>query len=130
MSLTRRNLIRAAVAAPSGVGLASSERPRSDQGLESRLRSEIVDGELVIRIGISTLAFAAEEMPSNNPYDEDARDFVRQFLVTEPNLFARDVESAMHVEEENGDTPLNLFLDKMIEAAVEDGSMGVGMVKE
>ena len=43
--------------------------------------------------------------------------------ITDAVTFAGEVEHAMLSEREDGSTPLSDFLDKMTEAAVDDGSM-------
>lgn len=83
--------------------------------MSTPLETKIIDGKLVISIGVETLAFASR--PENGGP-----------LTTceiEPgweNEFARDVAYEIGREEENGDTPLAKFLDSMIEAAADNGS--------
>jgi hypothetical protein len=85
-----------------------------------------VDGEeLVIRIGIDVVAFAANESDHFKTYDLDTGDWVQKFKVTGPLEFSRDVKRAMLNEGEDGSTPLSRFLDKMNVAALEDGSTGI-----
>lgn len=60
----------------------------------------------------------------SNPFDEQANDYIRTFAITDPEQFAGDVGYAMEREREDGSTPLSDFLDKMAEAALDDGSMG------
>lgn len=88
---------------------------------------EVVDDELRIRIGVSVLKMAAEEMDSNNPwvgdFDEDGGRFVRQFTVIDPVEWAKDVRHALLDEAENGDTPLTIFLDEIFLATAENGSL-------
>lgn len=92
---------------------------------EQPLRVEVTpDGELVIRIGIGTLAFAAEHMEINNPFDEDTENFKRLWRVIEPMEFANDVRRALCDEGEDGSTPLTELLDAASWAAIEDGSLG------
>ena len=38
---------------------------------------QIVDNELVIRVGIDTLAWAFDHMEENNPYSDELHDFER-----------------------------------------------------
>jgi hypothetical protein len=85
-----------------------------------------VDGEeLVIRIGVDVVAFAANESDDFKPYDLETGDWVQKFKVTDPLEFSRDVKRAMLDEGEDGSTPLSRFLDKMNVAALEDGSTGI-----
>lgn len=87
------------------------------RGREAPLQAGIVKGELVIRIGVEVLAFAAMEGQKNemNVY----------YKVTDVDEFAKEVMLAMLHEEEDGSSPLTDFLDAAGTAAVEDGSIGV-----
>lgn len=94
------------------------------------LRVTVKDGALTISIGVETLAWAFEREPQgsqplNEKYDgedENLPEFVQKYLITNPGGFAMDVKRAMEDEEEDGNTELNKFLDRMCEAAMEDGS--------
>ena len=89
------------------------------------LKVSVEDEELVIRVGIDVVAFAANESDAFKPYDPDSGDWVQKFKVTNATEFANDVIQAMLSEREDGSSPLSMFLDKMDEAALEDGSMGI-----
>ena len=91
------------------------------QGLEVTVK----DGRLVISIGVQTLAHASAYADWANPFDEAADDYIRTFAIADAPQFAKDVVSAMLDEREDGATPLSLFLDKMAEAAINDGSLGM-----
>lgn len=90
-----------------------------------RLEAKVERGALVIRIGIGTLAHAVTYSDWANPYDEATGDYVRNFAITDAPQFASDVVHEMLREREDGSTPLSDFLDKMTEAAVNDGSLGL-----
>jgi hypothetical protein len=80
-------------------------------------------GALVIRIGAHTLAHAVSLADWANPYDhEKGGDYIRTFAITDAVAFAKDVQRAILDEREDGSSPLSDFLDKMTEAAVDDGS--------
>lgn len=124
--MKRRDLFRGAVALPLvGSRTEPDGRPVEKPGRDSRLRTEIIDGELRISIGVDTLAGAHWEAPYNDYYDADARDFVKLCRVTNPDEFAKAVRHEIDREAENGDTPLYLFLDKVMLAAIENGCEGV-----
>lgn len=74
------------------------------------LKVEIKDDELVIRIGIDVVAFAANESDDFKPYDIEAGNWVQKFKVTGPMEFAKDVKGAMLNESEDGSSPLSRFL--------------------
>jgi len=79
-----------------------------------------VEGEeLVIRIGVDTLAFAFETGEENQPFDREANDFRRSWKVVDPYKFAKGVGNALCNEEEDGSTPLTKILDEAYIAAVE-----------
>lgn len=85
----------------------------------------VTDGRLVIEIGIHTLAHAVSYADWANPYDHDKLEYLRTFAISDAQQFADDVKRAMLSEREDGSTPLSDFLDKMSEAAINDGSMGL-----
>jgi hypothetical protein len=84
-----------------------------------------VEGDqLVIRIGVDTLAFCFEIGENNQPYDEKAGDFRREFKVTDRHKFAKGVGLGMQTEREDGSTLLIDVIDRACTKAVED-AMGV-----
>jgi hypothetical protein len=89
------------------------------------LTVEIKDGQLKISVGIDTLAYSAEHSEYANPFDEKLYDYKQIFKITDPLQFAKDVKLILEREEEDGSTPLNLFLDKICESTFDDGSEGV-----
>jgi len=89
------------------------------------LKATIADGRLVIAIGVQTLAHASAASDWANPFDETVYDYIRTFAIDDAPQFAQDVVLAMLAEEEDGSTPLTVFLDKMAQAAIEDGSLGL-----
>jgi hypothetical protein len=91
----------------------------------NRLTASIEQGAVVIRIGVQTLAHAVTYAEWANPYDEEANDYIRTFAIEDEHEFAADVVRAMLAEREDGATPLTMFLDKMSEEAVNEGSLGL-----
>ena len=84
-----------------------------------------VEGDqLVIRIGVDTLAWCFEISNDNQPYDEKVGDFRRKFKVLDAHKFAKGVGIGLQDEEEDGSTPLTKILDEAYIRAVED-DMGV-----
>jgi hypothetical protein len=94
---------------------------REHQGTPLTVR--VKHGELQIVIGVDTLAHAVSYADWANPYEESTGDYIRTFAITDTEAFAKDVRDAMLSEREDGSSPLSDFLDKMTEAAVDDGSM-------
>ena len=89
------------------------------------LSVSVEDGQLVIRIGVDTNAWAFEHSNENNPFDDEKNDSVQTSRVTDSVGFARDTKRAMLDEGEHGSSPLTDFLDGMFTAAINDGSMAV-----
>ena len=87
------------------------------------LSVKVKNGELRISIGVNTLAHAVTYADWANPYDEQTGDYIRTFAIADAETFAKDVALAMQREKEDGSTPLSYFLDKMTEAALDDGSV-------
>ena len=84
---------------------------------DSPLRCKIEGNELVVRIGIDTLAFAAENMP-------ELFDQKYQIKVCNKKEFAKDAAGELLSEEEDGSSILSDALDKASMAAWENGSFG------
>lgn len=83
------------------------------------LTARLVDGQLVVSVGIETIKLAFEHHPEwDNP------DAVPS-AVTNPDEFAHDVILEMNDESENGSTPLTRFLDDMLMRAMNNGSMAL-----
>lgn len=104
----------------------TSRKKSFNKGSSDRPLSIKVQGrELVIRIGVGTLAWAFDHESENNPWDDEKNEHIQAFKVTDPKKFAKDVVYAALREEEDGSTPLSDFLDQICRAAAEDGSEGV-----
>lgn len=91
------------------------------------LQVRIEEAELVIRIGIGTLIYAAERCPRLYDYDRHKDNDIgdRYIEVEDENEFVKDTIHAMQAEEEDGSTPLSDFLDQMVVDVYEDGSAGI-----
>ena len=89
------------------------------------LTVEVKDGELQISIGIDTLAWAAMHSPDERLVwlDDETEEYMT-FGVYDELEFAIGVANEMENEEEDGTTPLHLFLDNMMVRAIEQGVMG------
>jgi hypothetical protein len=83
------------------------------------------DGRLCIEIGVHVLAYATAFADWANPFDEERNDYIRTFAIEDAHQFAKDVQDAMLAEREDGSTLLSDFLDKMAQAAIEEGSLGL-----
>ena len=92
--------------------------PKNMRPIDYPLQVRIEKGQLIISIGINTISDSVSRSPTLEQADYNYR-------VTDPEQFVKDLISAMEVESENGDTPLNHFLDDMIMAAIDEGSTAV-----
>lgn len=80
-------------------------------GKDQILQTKIVDGKLVMSIGVDVLAFAQN---NNNQFDG--------FDVINAEGFAKDVLAELEREEEDGTTKVHELLDEAMEAAHANGS--------
>jgi hypothetical protein len=94
------------------------------------LNIKIENGELVIRIGVPTLAWAADHMDEATVYDQDLRDFKQAWTVTDPAKFAKGVLNELIREEEDGSNPVTRMFDAAFLAAVDNGAEGVELADE
>ena len=97
---------------------------------DAPLSVEVKEDQLVISIGIDTLAYCFDHSEFAAPFDEEECEWVPKYKVISPAEFAKDVMYELDREEEDGSTPLNLLLDKMCEEAANNGSLGIEEVKE
>ena len=76
----------------------------------SQLKAEVIDGEMVITIGVDILSFA---MQSQNYWPEGAE-------IKSNELFAEDICKHILMEEEDGSTPIHRMLDTIVNSFTED----------
>jgi hypothetical protein len=88
-----------------------------------RLKVEIVDGRLVISIGVGTLAWAAEN-------DHEGGFSKPKLRIRGPTGWAREVLSELLREDETGETPVGKLLDDAFLRAVEAGSQHATIIEE
>lgn len=99
--------------------------PTDNRGADAPLTVDIENDEIVIRIGIGTVAWAFDHMEENNPWSDAKRDFVQTWKVSDPTEFAKDVVGELTNEEEDGSHPLSRLLDQVSTAAADQGSLGI-----
>ena len=85
---------------------------------ESPLSCEVVDGELVIKIGINTLAWAAR-LENGGILDKE------EVEIDNTGQFAKDVAGAIEKSDDAGNSLLTGLLDDAIKGAVDSGSSGL-----
>lgn len=78
------------------------------------LTIDILDGELVLRIGIDTLMIAVR---GGDEWDDET------MTIFDPDAFAAEIAHALeHNEQEDGTTDIHLAIDKAAMHVVENGS--------
>jgi len=86
------------------------------------LECVVEDDQLIIRIGIDTLAFSAEHCPLF--YDDRYRKYPPYVKVTNKEELANDVVGRLLHEQDDGTTSLHELLDNAIMDAYDNGSLG------
>lgn len=84
------------------------------------LKIAVEEDQLVIRIGVDALVFAAEHSEEFQPYNAKSGNF-DQWKIRDADEFAKAVANHLHDEEENGSTPVTRTLDEIFVLALEDG---------
>lgn len=87
---------------------------------DSPLKVEVLDGQLVVSIGVETLRFSRNQAEKDH---SDKRGVGTGYLVTDPYGFARDVVLELVKEREDGSTILTDVLDRATLDAIENGSI-------
>jgi hypothetical protein len=83
-----------------------------------QLNVQIVDGKLVISIGIDLLCFAVENKENCD------------YTITDNDGFAKDILNELEIEDEEGTTLVHTLFDKVANEAVEHGSYNVKLIQE
>ncbi len=89
------------------------------------LQIKIQDGQLVISVGIDTLAYCQQIVIDNDEYDSDT-----STTITDPIQFAKDVCGALEKEREDGSTIFTDLIDLAANNALNNGSTGVEYSKK
>jgi len=98
----------------------AADRAERESAKDRPLSCEIVEQQLVIRIGLATLKHAAEHCPF---FHDGAKRFYPPYCeVADAEQLAKDVRGELLREEEDGETELHRLLDAAIVAAWEQGS--------
>lgn len=84
---------------------------------EQPLTIEIVDGRLVVSIGIDALM---EAVRGGDDWDDET------MTIVDPDTFAAEIAHALETDEqEDGTTDIHLAIDKAATSAIEGGSEAV-----
>lgn len=87
------------------------------------LSCKVIAGQLIIRIGVETLAFSAAHHPDF--FDPEKPTENAHIVVTDQRQFAKDVKAELEKEDEIGNSPLTQLLDAAMRNAVEAGSAAI-----
>jgi hypothetical protein len=93
----------------------------SDKPLYVRIDND----QLIISIGINTLASASEDNDDWHEWDSRIHQFVPLWKVVDNKGWAKDVVHEMLREGKDGSSPLTRFIDKMAGEALDQGSLSV-----
>lgn len=88
----------------------------------SPLRTSVEGGELVIRVGVDTLAFSAENSLNNWKFDDAENTYKKLYEVTDHDQFALDVAREVESEYEIGQSLLTRMLDTAAEECFNNGA--------
>lgn len=88
-----------------------------DQGLTV----ELVDGRLVISIGVDALMAAVR---GSRPWEEQEEDG-RGYAISDVDGFADDILRELEHEEEDGTTLVHIAIDAAIARALDQGSLNI-----
>ena len=95
----------------------------SNKGKNAPLRCEIIDGELSVRVGVETFAFATKlGLTSEGKWPKDIG------AITCAEGFAKEAIDAMEEEREDGSTHLTDLFDWAALYAIEHGSQYVNLL--
>lgn len=97
--------------------MKQGDKPKSTDPKDQGLIVEIVDGKLVISVGVNILAFACEFGNPDNSNDA--------FKITNADDFAKEIMYILLAEEENGTTLVHKMLDTATNQALERGCLGI-----
>lgn len=118
--LARGPPVESFVCRPAVTLVAAGQTFRGPMSKDTPLSAKVEGDELVIRIGLHTLAFAAEHCPLFYDYEKNRHPpFVD---VADAGQLAHDTIRALFHEREDGSTPLGDTFDQATLHAFEDGS--------
>lgn len=89
------------------------------------LEVEIIEGVLVISIGVETFGSVVQFNDDlTEVYDEKTGEF-RSARVTDADLFAEAILYELNAESEDGTTIVHKMFDQAVENAIENGAEGI-----
>jgi hypothetical protein len=94
---------------------------------DTPLTVEIIDDQLVIRIGIGRLAYCAEHCERFYDYEQHPNG-PPYLKVNDVLEFAKEIKAALCSEREDGSGPLGDLLDDATEKAEDDGAVSFSRI--
>jgi len=92
---------------------------------DQHVNVELLEGRLVISIGIDTLATAVRWMPSiDDAFDEVEGKYI-ETEITDADKLAEAIAEQIDDEEEDGTTLVHRMIDKAALRAIENGAEGI-----
>lgn len=92
---------------------------------DQHVNVDIVDGRLVVSIGIDTLAVAVQYMPQLGEAFDEVEGKEIENEITDADKLAAAIVEALDDEEEDGTTLVHRMLDKAALRAIENGAEGI-----
>lgn len=105
---------------PFGAAMRALPFPPDDAPRHPRGLARIEGNEIVIRVPISAIPFAAECMDANLYGNQSPT-----FRVSDLDAFASEIVLQLNCEEEDGSTPITQLLDNAMDQAIDSGCEGV-----
>ena len=93
---------------------------------EQGLTVGLLDGRLVISIGIDALMVAVRASPVWEQQQAEGRGW----SIENADGFAEDIVAELEREQDDGTTPVHEVLDAAIEEAIEQGSLNIDLGKD
>lgn len=92
---------------------------------DQHVNVELIDGRLVISIGVDTLATAIKYMPQLDDAFDEVEGKEIETEITDADKLAAAIVETLDDEEEDGTTLVHRMLDKAALQAIENGAEGI-----
>lgn len=92
---------------------------------DQHVQVELIDGRLVVSIGVDTLATAVKHMPQMDDAFDEVEGKEIETEITDADKLAAAIVEALDDEEEDGTTLVHRMLDKAALRAIEGGAEGI-----
>ncbi len=92
---------------------------------DQHIQVEIIEGRLVVSIGVDTLATAVKYMPKLDEAFDEVECVYIENEITDADKLAAAIVDALDDEEEDGTTLVHRMLDKAALQAIHNGAEGI-----